>query len=374
MKAAVDAAGGFEAAIARAGAAARATDGELAALRAAAYEVGSSATHGAQGAAEALAALGGVGLDARKQILALSDALKVAEVTGLGAAEAGEGFARIIRGFKVHTSQYGALDDIITSATDSKQALDALGASAAAAQMSGFGLGAAASMFEGLKAGGMGADAGGGMQQVFEALARQNTQQLLQGAGIKLVDAEGSRRAMGEILTDLEKRIDGLDAGRRAEALTVRFGGGSKGRRDGAQEPRRHPRARGELADPKLLEVRLRQEARDIARLLPSSPTASPPRSTASSRSVGDALLPLATSAAEALKKRHRCDPPSSFREHRPWTKMVAGRDRRFRRSDRHARGVMSPLRGRRLGARGHQGRGRPRPACGRHQDRHGGR
>lgn len=323
VKAAVDAAGGFEAAIARAGAAARATDGELAALRAAAYEVGSSATHGAQGAAESLAALGGVGLDARKQILALSDALKVAEVTGLGAAEAGEGFARIIRGFKVHTSQYGALADIITSATDSKQALDALGASAAAAQMSGFGLGAAASMFEGLKAGGMGADAGGGMQQVFEALARQNTQQLLQGAGIKLVDAEGSRRAMGEILTDLDQRLDGLDAGRRAEALDRAFGGGSKAVEMALKNLDAIRAREAELADPKLLES---ASDKKRATLLGYSQLAD---SVASSfdglkSSVGDALLPLATSAAEALKSA--IDATSEFiREHPTMTKMVAG-------------------------------------------------
>ena len=310
VKAAVDAAGGFDAVIRSAGSAVRATDGEVAALRAAAYEVGSSAAHGAQGAAEALAALGGVGLDARKQILALADALKVAEVTGLGAAEAGDGFAAIIRGF-------------ITSATNSKQALDALSASAEAAQLSGFGLGAAASMFEGLAAGGKGAGAGGGMQQVFEALARQKTQRLLQGAGIKLVDAEGSRRALGEILADLDQRLDGLDAGRRAEALDRAFGEGAKAVEMALQNLDAIRAREAELADPKLLES---ASDKKRATLLGYSQLAD---SVASSfdglkSSVGDALLPLATSAAEALKSA--IDATSEFiREHPTMTKMVAG-------------------------------------------------
>ncbi|MDR0966654.1 MAG: phage tail tape measure protein [Myxococcales bacterium] len=300
-KASLDAVSGFDAAIGQAGAAARATDAELAQLRAAAYEAGSSTTLGANAAAQALARLGAAGLSAKSQMAVLNDSLHLAEATGLDAASAAEGLARAMQGFKVPESEVGKLGDILASSSDARGLLDALSKSSASARLGGFGVNDAAAAFEALKRSGIGGEqASSGLQQAFEALSKKGTQDLLKGAGVAMTNADGTRRSLSDILTDLKTKLDGLDASRSGAALDRAFGGGAKAIAAAMENLDALKAREKELGDPDALSKSAERNRSvlmgyaDISRGLGASLETL-------RASVGDALLPAANAAAVAF-------------------------------------------------------------------------
>ena len=227
-RAAIDAAAPFDALIGQAGAAARATDDELADLRQAAYDIGGTTTLGAHGAAKALASLGAAGMSAREQIEALDESLAIAEVTGLDAGDAAAALSRAASGFSVPADQVGRLKDIVASASNASGALEAMGRASAAANLAGFSADDTAALYEALQQAGMGEQAVEGVGQTFEALSRKATQDLLKGAGIRITDTTGQMRPLVDVLGDLQAKLDGLPVDRVASALDQAFGGGAK--------------------------------------------------------------------------------------------------------------------------------------------------
>ena len=323
LKGTVAVAGGFDAQLNAAGAAARATTKQLSALRSAAFDLGGATTKGAGGAAQALAALGGAGFGVQEQIDSLAAALGLAEVAGLGAADAAGAFARVSRGFNVGAGESGWLGDVLASASNSQAALDALGASGAAARLGGFGVQDAASLFEGLQAAGLGKEAGAGMQQLFEALSKKQTQALLEGAGIELVDGDGKRRSISELLADVGEKMQGLDPARQAAALDQAFGGGSKVASAAIAQLDAIRKRERELSDPSALEAaaeRKRETMKGYAQAAEGLKASFDDLKS----SVGLALLPALTASAEGLSSIMQ-GVASLVREHPTLTKVVVG-------------------------------------------------
>lgn len=226
---AVNGAADIAAAIGEAAASARATDAELGRMESAVWEIGRDSLKGVTGAAAALKALTRAGLDADAATASLGASLELAHLAGTDAATAAGNLSRVMQGFGVGADSAAHVSRVLSSAADSARLSEALGTSAAMAGQGGFSLSDAAALGDALLTGGRsGGEAGEGLKQIFKALSSQGTIEQLAGAGIRLDNADGTRRSVVEVFGEIDERLKKLKPGERAVALGKLFGEGAQ--------------------------------------------------------------------------------------------------------------------------------------------------
>lgn len=226
---AVSGASDVAAALGEAAASARATDAELGRMESAVWAIGRGSLKGVTGAAAALKELTRAGFDADAATASLGASLELAHLASTDAATAAGNLSRVMQGFGIGADGAARVSRVLSSAADSARLSEALGTSAAMAGQGGFSLTDAASLGDALLTGGRtGGEAGEGLKQIFKSLSAQGTIKQLGSAGIRIDNADGTRRSVVDVLGELDKRLEGMDVGQRAVALGKLFGEGAQ--------------------------------------------------------------------------------------------------------------------------------------------------
>lgn len=247
----------FERSITRAGALARATDSELAALTASARELGRSTLYTASQAAEGMQYLAMAGFDVNETIAAMPGMLNLALAGGTDLGRTADIASNILSGFKIPAAEMDRVSDVLVSAfTSSNTTLETLGETmkyvAPVASALGVSLEEAASMAGFLGSVGIqGSMAGTSLRAALLRLASppkqaaeslrelglagdeeladlmdeiDSGQLVLEHLGIATKDAAGNMRPFLDILEDINKATQNMGSGDRIEVITKIFG------------------------------------------------------------------------------------------------------------------------------------------------------
>jgi len=205
---------------------------DLAKMKAAAQQMGMQFGYTSAQAAEGLEALGASGLSADEAIKSLSPSLQFARASELGVNRATEVVMETMHQFGLQTKDFTMIGDVLVKAAnastisvaDMAESLKYVGPNAHAAGVS---LETTAVMVAALgNAGIKGSMAGTTLRGMFNALTKQSA-----GAGKALAKVGLSAKDMKKgvtdpigLLTELAKRMEGLDEATRGEVLTKVFG------------------------------------------------------------------------------------------------------------------------------------------------------
>ena len=214
----------FDSSMSRVAAITRATDAELAALRATASELGNTTEFSAAQAADGLSFLAMAGFDAQQAIAAIPAVLDLATASGMGLAEAADTTSNIMSGFGIEAENAAGVADILAAASSrSNTNVSQLGQamSTAAPIMAALGIGiedTAAALGVLADAGLQGERGGTALRGVIASLAAPTdmARDALANYGLTVADVDPASRSLTEIFTTL--RAAGLST---ADAMNI---------------------------------------------------------------------------------------------------------------------------------------------------------
>jgi len=228
----VKAAADFEDSMARVGALARATDGELATLSNTARTLGRDTRYSATQAATGMQFLAQSGFKTGEIIAAMPGMLNIASAGAVGLGEAADITSNILRGFGMQAGESGRLGDVLTNTfTNSSTNLSMLGDTmkyvAPIAKATGLSLEATAAAAGLLgNAGIKGQQAGTAMRAMLLRLAApaEKGQKALAALRVKTVDAHKNLRPLADILSEMSAKMAGFGTGTKQAAIKAIFG------------------------------------------------------------------------------------------------------------------------------------------------------
>jgi TP901 family phage tail tape measure protein len=222
----------FEDSMVRAGALARATDGELATLTNTARQLGRDTRFSATQAATGMQFLAQSGFKVNEIVAAMPGMLNIASAGAVELGEAADITSNILRGFGMQAGESGRLGDVLTNTfTNSSTNLSQLGETmkyvgpvARAMGLSLESTAAAAGLLG--NAGIKGEQAGTGLRAMMLRLAspmRAGKDELAR-LGVKTMDAHKNMRPLSAILEDLSKKTAKFGTGARQASIKTIFG------------------------------------------------------------------------------------------------------------------------------------------------------
>jgi TP901 family phage tail tape measure protein len=222
----------FEDSMVRAGALAKATDGEYKTLTDTARKLGRDTRFSATQAATGMQFLAQSGFKTNEILAAMPGMLNIAAAGQVELGEAADITSNILRGFGMQADQSGRLGDVMTNTfTNSSTTLSMLGETmkyvgpvAKAMGLSLEGTAAAAGLLG--TAGIKGEQAGTGLRAMLLRLAAPMAagRTELQRLGIKTMDAHKNMRPLADILADLSKKTAKFGTGARQASIKAIFG------------------------------------------------------------------------------------------------------------------------------------------------------
>lgn len=222
----------FEDSMVRAGALAKATDGQLAELTDTARKLGRDTRFSATQAATGMQYLAQSGFKVNEVLAAMPGMLDIAAAGHVELGEAADITSNILRGFGMQAGESGRLGDVLTNTfTNSSTTLSTLGETlkyvAPVAKSLGVSLESTAAAAGLLGTAGIkGEQAGTGLRAVMLRLAAplHKGGAALASLGVKTMDAHKNLRPLGDILTDLHAKMAKLGTGARASKVKDIFG------------------------------------------------------------------------------------------------------------------------------------------------------
>lgn len=214
----------FEAAMARAGAVARATDDQLASMTETARHLGATTVWSASQVAEGMQFLSMAGFSVNQTIDAMPGMLNLASAAGADLGRAADIASNILTGFKLEAAEMDRIADVLVSAfTQSNTTIDMLGDTMSYVAPVAAGLGVSLEQTAAMAgklgdAGIQGSRAGTALRAIMSRLAGPPAQaaKALEELGVNTRDAAGNLRDIPEILAEIHRQTERLGTAERA--------------------------------------------------------------------------------------------------------------------------------------------------------------
>ena len=222
----------FEQNMDRVGAVARATEAELAAMTATARELGASTSWSASDAADGMQYLAMAGFDVNEIIAAMPGMLDLATAGAIELGDAADIASNVLTGFGLNAGDMVRIGDTMANTfTTSNTTLESLGHTmkyvAPVANSLGVSIDEVAAMAGKLgDAGIQGEMAGTALRAIMVRLSAPTSKasDALDQLGVKTKDAAGNMRPVFDIMTDIQKSMEGMGTADRGEIGSVIFG------------------------------------------------------------------------------------------------------------------------------------------------------